>query len=93
MKLPKNWPRDELLRLAKSRLKELESKIVKIYELENTTKESQIKDEKQVQYLTSSVDYITKKFDEYEEEREKRKSSKLYVYKSVCFFWKTKMVK
>ena len=54
-------------------LKELEAKVVKIYEVANSTKETQIKGKKQLEDLTSSVDYITKKFDEYEEQREKRK--------------------
>ena len=38
----------------------------------NSTKESQIKGEKQLEDLTSSIDYIMEKFDEYEEERKKR---------------------
>ena len=42
------------------------------YEVANTTKESQIKREKQLDDLTSSVDYITKKFDAYEEESKKK---------------------
>ena len=74
-------------------LTELEAKVVKIYEVATSTKESQIKGEKQLEDLTSSVDDITKKFDEYKEERKKRKMSKLNVCKSVCLFWKTKMVK
>ena len=45
-------------------LQELEGKLVKIYEVTNTIKESQIKCEKQLEDLTSSVDYITKMFDE-----------------------------
>ena len=53
-------------------LKKLEAKAVKIYKVANTTKESQINSEKQVEDLTSSVDYITKNFDEYEEERKKK---------------------
>ena len=34
-----------------------------IYEKANTTKECQVKGEKHVEDLTSSADYITKKFD------------------------------
>ena len=72
-------------------LKELEAKVVKIYEVANSTKESQIKGEKQLEDLTSSVDYITTSMST--RKREKRKMSKLNVCKSVCPFWKTKMVK
>ena len=53
-------------------LKELKAKVVKIYEVANSTKESQFKGEKQQEDLTSSVYYTTKKFDEYEEERKKK---------------------
>ena len=53
-------------------LKQLEAKVVKIYEVANITKESQIKGEKQLEDLTNSVDYITKNVDEYEEERKKK---------------------
>ena len=72
-------------------LKELEAKVVKIYEVANSTKESQIKGEKQLEDLTNPVDYITKLMSM--RKREKRKISKLNVCKSVCPFWKTKMVK
>ena len=54
-------------------LKELEAKVLKMYGVASSTKESQIKDEKQLEDVTSSVDYITKKFDEYEEERKKER--------------------
>ena len=53
-------------------LKELEAKVVKIYEEANTTKERQIKGEKQLEDLTSSVDYIMKKLDEYKDGRKKK---------------------
>lgn len=36
-------------------LKELVTKVLKIYKVENTTKESQIKGEKQLEDLSSSV--------------------------------------
>ena len=45
--------------LFKNCLKELEAKVVNIYKVANTTEESQIKEENQLD-LTSSVDYITK---------------------------------
>ena len=54
-------------------LKKLEAKVLKMYGVASSTKESQIKDEKQLEDVTSSVDYITKKFDEYEEERKKER--------------------
>ena len=68
-------------------LNEVEAKVVKIYEVANTTKESQINGENQMEDFTSSVDYITEKFDEYEEE------SKLNVCKTMCLFQKTKELK
>ena len=49
------------------------AKVVKIHE--NTTTEHQIKGQKQPEHLTSWVDYITKKFDEYEEERKKERQA------------------
>ena len=53
-------------------VKELEAKVVKIYEVVNTAKESQIKGKKELEDSASSVCYITKKFDEHEEERKKK---------------------
>ena len=52
--------------------KDMLSKVVKIYEVASTAKESQIKAEKQLEDLISSVDYITKMFDEYMEESKKK---------------------
>ena len=66
-------------------LKELETKVVKIYEVANFTKESQIKGEKQLEDLASSVDYITKKFDEFEEERKKKDEQIKYLQERVSF--------
>ena len=53
-------------------LKELEPKVLKMYEVGNTTKENQIKSDKQLKYLTSSVDHISKKFDACEEDRKEK---------------------
>ena len=66
-------------------LKESETKVVNIYEVANTTKESQIKGEKQLEDLTSSVDYIAKKFDEYEEERKKKDEQNKCLQERVSF--------
>ena len=52
-------------------LKEFEAKVVKIPEVANSTKESQIKGEKQLEDLTSSADYIAKKSDERREKQER----------------------
>ena len=52
-------------------LKEFEAKVVKIHEVANSTKESQIKGEKQLEDLTSSADYIAKKSDERREKQER----------------------
>ena len=59
--------------------------MVKIYEVENFTKENQIKGEKQLEDLASSVDYITKKFDEFEEERKKKDEQIKYLQERVSF--------
>ena len=66
-------------------LKQLEAKVVKIYEVANTTKESQIKGEKQLEDLARSVDYIAKKFDEYEEERKKKDEQNKCLQERVSF--------
>ena len=73
-------------------LKELEAKVVKICEIANSTKESQIKGEKQLEDLTSSDDYITKKCDEYEEER-KKKAEQIKCLQERVSFLEKKMVK
>ena len=73
-------------------LKELEAKVVKIYEVANSTKKTQMKDEKQLADLTSSVDYITKKFDEFEEER-KKKDEQIKCFQEYVPFLENKMVK
>ena len=66
-------------------LKELEAKALKMYGVASSTKESQIKGEKQLEDVTSSVDYITKKFDEYEEER-KKEDEQIKMFARVCVF-------
>ena len=66
-------------------LKKLEAKVLKMYGVASSTKESQIKGEKQLEDVTSSVDYITKKFDEYEEER-KKKDEQIKMFARVCVF-------
>ena len=73
-------------------LKGLEAKVVKTYEVASNTKESQIKGEKQLEDLTSSVDYITKIFDEYGEER-KKKDKQIKCLQERVFFVENKMVK
>ena len=64
---------------------ELEEKVVKIYEIANTTKERQINGEKQLEDLTSSADYITKKFDEYKEGRKKKDKQIKCLQEHVSF--------
>ena len=66
-------------------LKKLKAKVLKMYGVASSTKESQIKGEKQLEDVTSSVDYITKKFDEYEEER-KKKDEQIKMFARVCVF-------
>ena len=66
--------------------------MVKIYEVANSTKETQIKDEKQLADLTSSLDYITKKFDEFEEER-KKKDKQTKCFQDHVPFLENRMVK
>ena len=43
-----------------------------IFDLANTTNESQIKGEQQLKCLTDSVEFISARFDEYEADREKK---------------------
>ena len=63
----------------------LEAKVLKMYGVASSTKKSQIKGKKQLEDVTSSVDYITKKFDEYEEER-KKKDEQIKMFARVCVF-------
>ena len=53
-------------------LKILEVKVKEIFDLANTTNESQIKGEQQLKCLTESVEFISARFDEYEADRKKK---------------------
>ena len=53
-------------------LKNLEGKVREIFDLANTTNESQIKGEQQLKCLTDSVEFISARFDEYEADRKKK---------------------
>ena len=53
-------------------LKNLEVKVKEIFDLANTTNESQIKGEQQLKCLTESVEFISVRFDEYEVDRKKK---------------------
>lgn len=70
-------------------LKELEPKVLKMYEVGNITKENQIKSDKQLKYLTSSVDHISKKFDACEEERQKKYQQIKCLQKRLSFLENT----
>ena len=50
-------------------LKSLVVKVKEIFDLANTTNESQIKGEQQLKCLTESVEFIYSRFDEYEAHR------------------------
>ena len=49
--------------------KNLETRVTKIFHLANTTNENQFNGTKQLNDVTDAVDFIRKKFEEYEEER------------------------
>ena len=53
-------------------LKNLEVKVKEIFDLANTTNESQIKGEQQLKCLTDSVEFISAKFDKYGIDRKKK---------------------
>ena len=53
-------------------LKNLEEEMNNLYMLANSNKEVQIKGDKQLIDFTSSVEFLTRKFDELERERKKR---------------------
>ena len=53
-------------------LKILEVKVKEIFDLVNTTNESQIKGELQLKCLTESVEFISDRFDEYEADLKKK---------------------
>ena len=49
--------------------KKMEKRITQIFDNTSEPKEKQIKDGSHLQELSDAVDFITKKFDKYEEER------------------------
>ena len=53
-------------------LKNLQEKMNDLYILANSNKEMQIKGDKQLTDLTSSVEFLTSKFDELERERKEK---------------------
>ena len=53
-------------------LKILEVKVKEVFDLVNTTNESQIKGELQLKCLTESVEFISYRFDEYEADLKKK---------------------
>ena len=53
-------------------LKILEVKVKEVFDLVDTTNESQIKGELQRKCLTESVEFISDRFDEYEADRKKK---------------------
>ena len=53
-------------------LKNLEEKMNDLYLLANSNKEMQIKDDKQLIDLTSSVEFLTSKFDDLERKRKEK---------------------
>ena len=52
--------------------KKIEKQITQIFDNTNELKEKQIKGESHLQELSDAVDFITKKFDKYEQERKER---------------------
>ena len=54
-------------------LKNLEGKMNDLYMLANSNKEMQIKGDKQLIDLTSSVEFLSSKFDELERKRKEKK--------------------
>ena len=53
-------------------IKKVEKQITQIFDNTNELKEKQIKGESHLQELSDAVDFITKKFDKYEQERKGR---------------------
>ena len=53
-------------------LKTLEVKVKEIFDLANTTNESQIKGEQHLKCLTDSTEFMSARFDEYEADRKKK---------------------
>ena len=50
----------------------MEKQVTQIFDNTNELKEKQIKGESHLQELSDAVDFITKKFDKYEQERKER---------------------
>ena len=61
------------IRSVEDSLKDLPAKMVQMFKLAQKTNESQIKGEQQLVDLTKSVKNISEQFDEYEQDRKKRK--------------------
>ena len=53
-------------------LKKLETKVTEIFDLANTANENQIKDARKLENLENAVDFIRKKFENYEAERQQK---------------------
>ena len=53
-------------------MKKLETKVTEIFDLENTASENQIKDARKLEHLEDAVDFIRKKFENYEAERQQK---------------------
>ena len=56
-------------------IKKMEKQITQIFDNTNELKEKQIKDKSQLQKPSNSVDFITKKFDKYRQEKKEREKS------------------
>ena len=56
-------------------IKKMEKQITQIFDNTNELKEKQIKDKSQLQKPSNSVDFITKKFDKYKQEKKEREKS------------------
>ena len=61
------------IRSVEDSLKDFPAKMVQMFKLAQKTNESQIKGEQQLVDLTKSVKNISEQFDEYEQDRKKRK--------------------
>ena len=70
--------------LVHTALKSLEKQIKQIHDLATSTQESQIKGEGQLAELTKSVNLISARFDEYEEDRKRKEEVINSLRKKVC---------
>ena len=66
-------------------LKKLEAKVLKMYGVASSTKESQIKDEKQLEDVTSSLITLRKSLMS-TRKREKKKDEQIKMFARVCVF-------